>query len=470
MRWRNSGAKGLMSACLGVVIAAVLPAAASGAWTDPGKEAALRGNALFEQRQYQDAALAYQLAKEKGYSTPEVAYNLGVANAELGELDAAAANFRKVIAHPDAGKLTNSARFNLGALEYRRAKTLGEKDAAAAMESLRNAANTFRDVLEADPSDDAAAKNVETIQREIKRLKDQIEKQKKDQDQQTDGSQSGGKNDQKQRSDQKDKSDQSKQQKSDQNQSDQKQDGSKSEQDSQEQDKQEQDQKDAHKQDNKDEKANQQDRPKQPDDAASDQSKSAQEQLSDLAKQQNDLAKQSEKLAQDQKKSREQQPGVPRQDELDRRSNDLQKKQEDVSNRTQEALEKMKEENAASKPDAEKEPPKPEGSKTDESQAKEDAAERAREAQQKAAQQLAKQDPAAAAQQQRAAARELVQAAGLQPPEPSEGTPQTEPVPAAVADLDAAKILDKERREANQKLMRLLRMRSGKPAAAGKDW
>ena len=97
MRRRNSGATLLRGACVGVVIAAALPATASGAWTDPGKEAALRGNALFAQRQYQDAALAYQLAKEKGYATPEVAYNLGVANAELGELDAAAANFRKVI-------------------------------------------------------------------------------------------------------------------------------------------------------------------------------------------------------------------------------------------------------------------------------------------------------------------------------------------------------------------------------------
>ncbi len=437
--------------CAAIVIGLACPARA-----DAGRDAAVRGNNFFKQGQYQEAVLAYELAVSKGFEPTTVIYNLARAQAEVGELDDAEANFRRVVSDPMAGVVAAAARFNLGSIDYQRARAIVETKPADAIGLLQRAERHFRDVVGAEAGDAAAARNIEVVMREIKRIQDRLDKQK--QEQSTDGTEL-----QSSQGDQK-KNDPSNQQKSAEQK--QNQPGEKPED-----------------QPNDSEAGNDHpDQPKESESTSGEQSKpsdstqdqrdrgtaSTPERFADLAGQQSELAKQSQRLADDRAKSQQGAAGSPSQQEMQRRAQDLQRRQDELSKRTQEVIESMEQER-------EKETPVAGASKNEESKpdlAKPDAAAaaRARERQEAASKKLGKEDTGAAAEEQRAAARELAAAAGLAGTPETDSTSSSSNEAANAASIDAARILDKEKREAAQRLMRLLRARTGKPAAGGKDW
>lgn len=412
---------------------------------DAGKQAALRGNSLFEQRLYQEAALAYTLAKEKGYRSPRLTYNLARANAEIGELDAASAGFRSVIADPASRELASDARFNLGAVEYRRAKSLKEKTPAAALDALRLAESIYRDCRALDPADQTVAANIERIQREIHELESK-QKASQQPQQQSDGSNPGG-----QPSGDK-KPEQS-------NQSDPKNPSPSQDPSTQPQPTNEPSNKDD--QSAKD--------PSQPDSA----SDSAQKSLADLADRQRELARESQRLADDQARASRNPSTTAQKQDLDRRAANLQDRQQSLAEQTKDLLDELaKNQNdpANPKPSESQDSTQPDESSPKPPAIDDAAAQKIAAAQEQAQQSLAQQRPDAAAPAQHAAADQLAALAGLSPP-----SAQSPPQPQSAAqmapvDLDAAKILDKEKGEARQRLLRQLRMRTGRPPAAGKDW
>lgn len=454
-----SGADGLRArARRRCLLAAVCIAGLAGpASADVARDAAVRGNEFFGKAQYKEADAAYQLARDGGYATPQVVYNQACAKLEIGQLDDAERLFRQVDADPASGSLAAAARFNLGSAAYRQARALMEKsqqpaagnDAAPVppapaeiLDLLKKSDRGFRGALELDPTDQDAARNVETVQRAIRQIKDQIEAQRKQQEQQQQQQQKDG-----QPSDPKDQKPGQKS-KDDQKQQEGKQDDQQGSPDS----KQEQ------KQDQKDD--------------AADAPKSAKEQLSDLARKQQELAEQSRKTAQERKDSQQGKPGSPSEQELRDQEARQREQQRELNRQTQEASKQLGEEKKAA--------PSPEDKqKLDESSKQTEAAERA---QQRAEQALKNHNPEKASQEQQRASELLQQAAGNaaeaeQPPQPSPAQPQEgqqeakEPSDAQQpkSDMTAARILDKERREAAQKALRSLRLR-GRAAPVEKDW
>jgi len=421
---------------------------------DVAKDAAIRGNEFFANSQYKEAAAAYQLARDGGYSTPEVLHNLGCAKMELGELDDAEQLFKQVDADPSAGKLAASSRFNLGAIGYRQAQAMIQKASqqpggepppspAGILDALKRSERGFRGAIELDPADRDAARNIEVVQRTIKQIKDQIEAERKKQEQQKNSDGKPDKNDQKQNP-------------QDKNQNGQQGDKSKDQQS----DKQDE---------NADSKVDQQKQQQDKKDQPAQKQQSAQEQLTDAAKKQQELADQSKKTAQDRKDSQQGKPGAPTEQDIRDQENRQREQQRDLNKQTEDIGKQLNEQKKNAPPEEQK--------KLDEAAKKAEQAERA---QQRAEQALKNHNPEKASQEQQKAAELLQQAAGnaddaQRPQQPEEQQANQQEAQESKeeqrpkSDMTAARILDKERREAAQKALRSLRLR-GKAVPVDKDW
>jgi hypothetical protein len=164
----------------------------SPAWAQSAFDLLTRGNQKFAAKEYDGAADLYRRAQSaKNPPTAAAAlYNEGCALLEQGKADDAAARFREA----DAGAghdtdLSARARFNLGQSLFRQAGAAQEKQAERALELLRQSAGAFRSVLEVNPGDADAARNVEIARRLMKQVEDKQrqEQQKQEQAQQQKG-------------------------------------------------------------------------------------------------------------------------------------------------------------------------------------------------------------------------------------------------------------------------------------------
>src|SRR5438105_2780948 len=90
--------------------AIALMALASADAGEPARDAVARGNALFKEGKFAEAAAAYQ--ETQGPATPDLLYNLGCAQASAGELAAAEESFKRAVAMSSAGRAGAAARYN----------------------------------------------------------------------------------------------------------------------------------------------------------------------------------------------------------------------------------------------------------------------------------------------------------------------------------------------------------------------
>src|SRR5688572_12739179 len=131
----------MMSACLGLAL--VILAAAG-----PERDALERAVSLYREKNFTEAATVLETAISSGHETPEIVYNLACAKAAAGASDEAERLLRRVDAMAGARQLSGSARYNLGTLAYRRAKTAAEKDPKAALDLLKLSERFYRAALE----------------------------------------------------------------------------------------------------------------------------------------------------------------------------------------------------------------------------------------------------------------------------------------------------------------------------------
>ena len=111
-------------------------------------------------------------------------YNQGVALYQAQRFDESAEAFRAAAAASDP-KLAAKARFNLGNTDYAKAlAALEDEDAATtpkAIESLRNAIESYRSVLRLTPDDTDARFNLELAHKLIRELEQQTQKDEQEQ-------------------------------------------------------------------------------------------------------------------------------------------------------------------------------------------------------------------------------------------------------------------------------------------------
>jgi Ca-activated chloride channel family protein len=152
-----------------------------------GREWLLKGAKAYEAGDYAGAVEAYTKAREMIPDRPEVAYNLGAAHYQLGDLPKARELFTESLQRSNR-QLEGQAKFNLGNVAYAEAlRKLGESEKAANL--LKQARSHYRDAIEVDPKDEDARANIELAQQLLKQLMQQQQQQQQSSDEKQDDGQ-----------------------------------------------------------------------------------------------------------------------------------------------------------------------------------------------------------------------------------------------------------------------------------------
>ncbi len=120
-----------------------------------------QGNQLFDEGDWALALEQYAAAGELDPQNPVLHYNLANTLFELNDLEQAETHYRVAAAAEDQ-ELARRARFNLGNTEFRRAETLeGAGDWQGRNQALAKAMESWKQVLETDPANLDAKRNLE---------------------------------------------------------------------------------------------------------------------------------------------------------------------------------------------------------------------------------------------------------------------------------------------------------------------
>jgi tetratricopeptide (TPR) repeat protein len=113
------------------------------------KKDVLKGNALYNDKEYEKSIASYAKALEKSPDDPVANFNLGNARYKNSDFAKAVESYNKALVRDDS--LRAKGDYNIGNAKYRRAKTQSPKDAAFAMKNLKEALEYYKRTMELDP-------------------------------------------------------------------------------------------------------------------------------------------------------------------------------------------------------------------------------------------------------------------------------------------------------------------------------
>lgn len=138
------------------------------------------GNRLYTEEEWAEALETYREAAVLDPQNPVLHYNLGNALFRLNDLDEAETHYRAAAAAED-GDLARQARFNLGNTAFRRAETLESAgDWQGRNQALGKAIEHWKSVLESDPADRDAKRNLELAWRKLRETPPENQQQEQD--------------------------------------------------------------------------------------------------------------------------------------------------------------------------------------------------------------------------------------------------------------------------------------------------
>ncbi len=133
------------------------------------RSAVRRGNGLYRNGAYADAAEAYKKALARDAESPIVHFNLGAALYKEGDYPAAVEHFQKALLDEDEGR-RETAHFNLGNALYRAGSGFRETAPVEAAGVWRQAVTQYEQALALDPEDEDARFNRDIVKRMIEEL------------------------------------------------------------------------------------------------------------------------------------------------------------------------------------------------------------------------------------------------------------------------------------------------------------
>ena len=185
------------------------------------------GNRLFTEEQWNEALAEYTAANDLDPDNPVLHYNLGNALYRLNDLDTAETHYRVAAAGEDA-QLSRQARFNLGNTAFRKAETLeGAGDWQGRNQALGQALDHWKTVLETEPANGDAKRNLELALRKLReeppenqqqQQQDQQDQEEQDQEEQQDQEQQQQEGNEQEEQDQQEEEQQGEQQQEEQQQ------------------------------------------------------------------------------------------------------------------------------------------------------------------------------------------------------------------------------------------------------------
>ncbi|MFC1634585.1 hypothetical protein ACFL5Z_07055 [Planctomycetota bacterium] len=171
---------------LQVVLVVALVQAAS---ADSVRESTSEGNKLFMQGNFNGAINQYDQALVEAPQALEPKFNKANSFYRLDDLSNAMDLYREVAAESKDMKLVAKSKYNLGNTYFQQGSKQKGSNLKKAIEDMETAIGSWRGVLDIEPENTKAAKNIEVARLTIKDLLDQLNKQQQDPNQPQDPNQ-----------------------------------------------------------------------------------------------------------------------------------------------------------------------------------------------------------------------------------------------------------------------------------------
>jgi Ca-activated chloride channel family protein len=151
---------------------------------DSAREAIRQGNRLFGDSKYSEAISKYDEALVEQPQALEPRFDKADSFYRMDDLGKAIDLYQEAAAGSKDMALVEKAKYNLGNCFFQRGAKQRDSDLQKAVEDMKTSITQWRQVLDIDPKNEKAAKNIEVARLTIKDLMDQLKKQQEQQKQQ----------------------------------------------------------------------------------------------------------------------------------------------------------------------------------------------------------------------------------------------------------------------------------------------
>jgi Ca-activated chloride channel family protein len=157
-------------------------AIAQAASADSARISISQGNKLYKQGNFNEAINTYDQALLEAPQALEPKFNQANSYFRLDDISKAMDLYRQVAAESKDMKFVAKAKYNLGNSYFQQGSKQKDSNLQKAIDDLKTAIGSWRSVLDIEPENEKAAKNIEVARLLIKDLLDQLNKQQQQQD------------------------------------------------------------------------------------------------------------------------------------------------------------------------------------------------------------------------------------------------------------------------------------------------
>ena len=152
------------------------------ALADSARVSTSQGNKLYKQGNFNEAINSYNQALTEAPGALEPKFNQANSYYRLDDLSKAMDLYRQVAAESKDMKVVAKAKYNLGNSYFQQGSKQKDSNLQKTIDDLKTAIGSWRGVLDIEPENKKAAKNIEVARLLIKDLLDQLNKQQQQQD------------------------------------------------------------------------------------------------------------------------------------------------------------------------------------------------------------------------------------------------------------------------------------------------
>ncbi|MHC4571958.1 MAG: tetratricopeptide repeat protein [Planctomycetota bacterium] len=164
-----------------IIVALLLSGFIRPAWSKSAQVSLRQGNNLYAQGNFNEAINKYNQALIEKPQAPEPKFNKANSYYRLDDLGKSLDLYREVAADSKDMKLVTKAKYNLGNCYFQQGSKQKDSDLQKALEDLQTSISYWRQVLDIEPENEKAARNIEVARLIIKDIIDQLNKQKQQQ-------------------------------------------------------------------------------------------------------------------------------------------------------------------------------------------------------------------------------------------------------------------------------------------------
>jgi Ca-activated chloride channel family protein len=159
------------------------------AFADSARVSTSQGNKYYQQGNFNEAINSYDQALLDAPGALEPKFNQANSYYRLDDLSKALDLYRQVAAESKDMKLVAKSKYNLGNSYFQQGSKQKDSNLQKAIDDMKTAISSWRGVLDIEPENKKAAKNIEVARLIIKDLLDQLNKQQQDPNQPQDPNQ-----------------------------------------------------------------------------------------------------------------------------------------------------------------------------------------------------------------------------------------------------------------------------------------